>query len=166
MSGSGASLDVSNLTGPAYTLGSLGVAAGGTLALGSNTVTFGAGSGNTIAGTLTGNGGLTYTGTSALILSSSNGYAGPIALTAGAQAFLQNPYGLGDAAAGTTLADGAQIYLLATANSAPIPESLTFSSGTATLRSGNAVAFTPRPVVVSVSTRLYSPVAVQRQSPT
>ena len=142
VSGSGASLDVSNLTGPSYTLGSLGVAAGGSLALGANSVTFGTGVGSTIAGTLTGSGSLTYTGTSALVLSSSNGFQGPISLAAGAQAFLQNSFGLGDAAAGTTLADGAQIYLLASANAAPIPESLTFASGTATLRSGNAVGFT------------------------
>ena len=141
VTGSGASLDVSNLTGP-YTLGSVGVAAGGTLALGGNAVTFGANAGNTIAGTVTGTGGLTYTGTSALALSSSNGYAGPITLATGALAYLQSPYGLGDAAAGTTLADGSQIYLLNTANSATIPEPLTFASGTATLRSGNAAAFT------------------------
>jgi fibronectin-binding autotransporter adhesin len=142
VTGSGASLDVSNLAGPSYTLGSLGVAAGGTLALGGHAVTFGANAGNTIAGTVTGTGGLTYTGTSVLTLTSSNGYGGPISLTAGAQVFLQNPYGLGDATAGTTLADGSQIYLLASANAAPIPEPLTFASGTATLRSGNAVGFT------------------------
>jgi autotransporter-associated beta strand protein len=142
VSGSGASLDVSNLAGPSYTLGSLGVAAGGTLALGANSVTFGTGVGNTIAGTLTGSGSLTYTGTSALVLSSSNGFQGPISLAAGAQAFLQNSVGLGDASAGTTLADGSQIYLLASANAAPIPEPITFASGTATLRSGNAVGFT------------------------
>jgi fibronectin-binding autotransporter adhesin len=142
VTGSGASLDVSTLAGPSYTLGSLGVAAGGTLALGGHAVTFGANAGNTIAGTVTGTGGLTYTGTSVLTLTSSNGYGGPISLTAGAQVFLQNPFGLGDAAAGTTLADGSQIYLLASANSAAIPEPITFASGTATLRSGNAVAFT------------------------
>ncbi len=142
VTGSGATLDVSNLVGPSYTLGSLGVAAGGTLALGGNAVTFGANAGNTIAGTVTGTGGLTYTGTSVLTLTSSNGYGGPISLTSGAQVFLQNPYGLGDAAVGTTLADGSQIYLLASANAAPIPEPITFASGTATLRSGNAVAFT------------------------
>ena len=53
VTGSGATLDVSNLVGPSYTLGSLGVAAGGTLALGGNAVTFGANAGNTIAGTVT-----------------------------------------------------------------------------------------------------------------
>ncbi|MBU6309176.1 MAG: autotransporter-associated beta strand repeat-containing protein [Planctomycetes bacterium] len=142
VSGSGASLDVSTLSTSGYTLGAVGVAAGGTLALGANPVTFGAGSGSTIAGTLTGNGGLTYTGITPLTLSSSNGYAGPIALATGGSVFLQNPYGLGDAAAGTTLADGSQIYLLNTANTAPIPEPITFASGTATLRSGNAASFT------------------------
>ena len=142
VSGSGAMLDVSNLAGPSYTIGAVGVAAGGTLALGSNPVTFGAAAGSTIAGTITGNGGLTYTGTTILTLSSSNGYAGPIALATGAQAFLQNPYGLGDATAGTTLADGSQIYLLNTANAATIPEPITFATGTATLRSGNASSYT------------------------
>ena len=142
VSGSGATLDVSNLAGPSYTLGTVGVASGGTLALGGNAVIFGSAAGSSIAGTVTGNGGLTYTGTSALTLSSSNGYAGPITLAPGAQAYLQSPYGLGDAAAGTTLSDGSQIYLLNTANSAPIPEPITFASGTAILRSGNAVAFT------------------------
>ena len=139
-SGSG-TLDLTGLPGTSLTASSLSVAAGGTLALGDKTLTFGnAGSSALAGGVISGTGGLVYTGTAPLAVSGSNTIPGTVTLAPGALMYLTNPYGLGDATVGTTLQDGSRIYLLASANSATIPEPFTVT-GSATIQSGNSVAF-------------------------
>ncbi|MFM7243963.1 MAG: beta strand repeat-containing protein, partial [Planctomycetaceae bacterium] len=147
---SSATLDLTSLSGTGLTVPSLNLSSGGILALGSKTLTFGtAGSSALAGGVVSGAGGLVYTGTSALVVNGSNTIAGPVTLAAGSLMFLQNPYGLGDAAVGTTLEEGSRIYLLSSANSAPIPEPFTVT-GSATIQSGNGVAFNlSGPVAVS-----------------
>jgi autotransporter-associated beta strand protein len=147
---SSATLDLTTLSGTGLTVPSLSLSSGGIVALGDKTLTFGnAGSSTLAGGVVSGTGGLVYTGTSALVVNGSNAIAGPVTLAAGSLMFLQSPYGLGDAAVGTTLEEGSRIYLLSSANSAPIPEPFTIS-GSATIQSGNSVAFTlAGPVAVS-----------------
>jgi fibronectin-binding autotransporter adhesin len=147
---SSATLDLTSLSGTGVTVPSLNLSSGGILALGSKTLTFGsAGSSALSGGVVSGAGGLVYTGSSALVVNGSNTIAGPVTLAAGSLMFLQNPYGLGDSAVGTTLEEGSRIYLLSSANSAPIPEPFTVT-GSATIQSGNGVAFNlAGPVAVS-----------------
>jgi fibronectin-binding autotransporter adhesin len=148
-SGSG-TLDLTGLAPTSLTASSLNLAAGGTLALGDKTLTFGnAGSSALAGGVVSGTGTLVYTGTTPLVMSGSNTIPGPVTLAPGAVMFLQNPFGLGDATAGTTLQEGSRIYLLSTANTATIPEPFSIT-GSGTIQSGNGVAFTlGGPVAVS-----------------
>jgi len=147
---SSATLDLSGVSGTAITVPSLNLSSGGILALGDKTLSFGSGGSSGLAGgVVSGTGGLVYTGTNALVVSGSNTIAGPVTLAAGSVMFLQNPYGLGDTSVGTTLEEGSRIYLLASANSAPIPEPFSII-GSGTIQSGNSVAFTlAGPVAVS-----------------
>jgi len=139
-SGSG-TLDLTGLAAASLTASSLNLAAGGTLALGDKTLTFGsAGSSVLAGGVISGTGGLVYTGTAPLAVTGSNTIPGSVTLAPGAVMFLQNPFGLGDPAVGTTLQDGSRIYLLSSANSATIPEPFTIA-GSGTIQSGNSVAF-------------------------
>lgn len=148
-SGSG-TLDLSGLTAASLTASSLNLAAGGTLALGDKTLTFGsAGSSALAGGVISGTGGLVYTGTAPLAVTGSNTISGAVTLAPGAVMYLQSPYGLGDATVGTTLQAGSRIYMLSSANSAPIPEPFSIASS-GTIQSGNSVAFTlAGPVAVS-----------------
>lgn len=139
---SSATLDLTSLTGTGLTVPSLNLSSGGILSLGSKTLTFGTAGSSALSGAIvSGAGGLVYTGTNALVVNGSNTIAGPVTLAAGSLMFLQNPFGLGDAAVGTTLEEGSRIYLLSSANSSAIPEPFTVT-GSATIQSGNSVAFT------------------------
>jgi len=148
-SGSG-TLDLTGIAATSLTASSLNLVAGGTVALGDKTLTFGsAGSSALAGGVISGTGSLVYTGTAPLAVTGSNTIAGAVTLAPGAVMYLQNPYGLGDATVGTTLQDGSRIYMLSSANSATIPEPFTVT-GSATIQSGNSVAFTlGGPIAVS-----------------
>jgi len=147
---SSATLDLTTISGTGITVPALNLSSGGVLALGGKTLSFGGGGSSSLAGgVVSGTGGLVYTGTSALIVNGSNSIAGSFTLASGGLMYLQNPNGLGDASVGTTLEEGSRIYLLSTANSAPILEPFTVT-GSATIQSGNSVAFTlAGPVAVS-----------------
>ena len=146
----GATVDLTTLSGTGLTAGSLSLSSGGILALGGKSLTFGnAGSSALAGGAISGTGSLVYTSSNALVVSGSNTIAGGVTLATGALMYLQNPYGLGDASVGTTLEEGSRIYMLSSANSAPIPEPFTVT-GSATIQSGNSVSFTlAGPVAVS-----------------
>jgi len=147
---SSATLDLTSLSGTGLTVPSLNLSSGGILALGDKTLSFGSGGSSSLAGgVVSGTGSLVYTGANALVVNGSNTIAGSVTLASGAVMFLQNPYGLGDSAVGTTLEEGSRIYLLSSANSAPIPEPFAIT-GSGTIQSGNSVAFTlAGPIAVS-----------------
>ncbi len=106
---------------------------GGTLSLGSNTLTA-AGSGSTsFTGTLTGTGALTKTGTGSLTLSSSNAYTGTTNVNAGTLT-LAHADALGTTAGGTNVASGATLAL--TNNIALGTEALALNGGTLANTSG------------------------------
>ncbi|MFN0161612.1 MAG: beta strand repeat-containing protein, partial [Burkholderiales bacterium] len=97
-----ATLDMAN---NATTIGSL-VGAGGTVALGSATLTTGDAANTSYAGSISGSGGLVKQGSGTFTLAAANSYTGTTAINAGTLR-ATNAAALGTAAAGTTVAGGA-----------------------------------------------------------
>lgn len=84
MTASGAGFDISAITAGGETVGSLAGVAGSTVTLGSKVLTVGGNNATTtFAGSISGAGGLTKTGTGIMTLSGSNGYAGTTTVSGG-----------------------------------------------------------------------------------
>lgn len=111
-------------TGP---IGALDI--GGNINLGSNTLTFNVGDVySNIDGVISGTGGLTQTtsGEGILILRGDNTYSGVTTVNAG-QLAVGHENGLGTAAGGTTVADGASLYIFQASGDVTYDEPLTLA---------------------------------------
>ncbi len=98
-----------NLNGNSESIGSL--AGGGSVSLGSGTLTAGGDNlSTTFSGAISGTGGLTKNGTGTLTLSGASTFSGATNISAGV-VLVQNAAALGTTAAGTTVASGAALQL-------------------------------------------------------
>ena len=91
-----------------------------------------------LGSSISGSGSLTQAGTGSATLTASNSYVGPTTVSAGIL-YVQNNDALGSTAAGTTVANGAQLYIIGnTPNISPEPLSLAGATGSGALRKGGA----------------------------